>query len=146
MLALCLVPALPAVPHQLIVPFFKDDGGNIVDSVPPLGGVAGFVVVRNTRGESVTMYLVYTQADPSGAVVMQQAVPFTLAAYGVVNFRPTKNDPIEGDSRVVPNMLPGLGSEGSLTIIWVGGPEMVSALVGRYQQLSSGSDMDHVLF
>ena len=144
-LCLCLFPSTPADPHQLIVPFFRDDGGNMVDSVPLLGGVAGFVAVRNTEGDPVTMYLVYSQQDPSGDVVMQQAVPFTLAAYAVVNFRPVKDDPVEGGSRAVPNVLPGLGDAGSLTIIWIGGPEMASALVGRYQQITSGSDMCHVL-
>ena len=76
---------------------------------------------------------------------MQQAVPYTLAAYGVVNFRPAKDDPVEADSRAVPNVLPGLGSSGSLQIIWIGGAETASAIVGRYQQVSSGSDMCHVL-
>ncbi len=144
-LGLCFIAAVPATPHQLSVPFFRDDGGNMVNSVPTLGGVAGFVAVKNTLGDPVTMYLVYTQSDPSGGVVMQQAVSFTLAAYAVVNFRPAKDDPVEGDSRAVPNVLPGLGGSGSLTIIWIGGPEMVSALVGRYHQVSSGSDMCHVL-
>ena len=144
-LALCLFPAAPADPHQLIVPFFRDDGGPMIDSVPALGGVAGFVTVRNTEGHTVTMYLVYSQQDPLGNVLMQQAVPFTLAAYQVVNFRPVKDDPVESDGRAVPNVLPGLGGQGSLTIIWIGGPETVSSLVGRYQEVSAGNDMCHVL-
>jgi len=144
-LGICLFAAAPADPHQLIVPFFRDDGGNMVDSVPQLGGVAGFVTVRNTEGNPVTMYLVYSQQDPNGDVVMQQAVPFTLASYAVVNFRPVKDDPVEGGSRSVPNVLPGLGGAGSLAIVWIGGPETVSSLIGRYQQVSSGSDMCHVL-
>ena len=98
-LGVCLCASGLAVPHQLSVPFFRDDGGHMVDSVPSLGGIAGFVTVRNTHGDPVTMFLVYSQSDPTGSVVIQQAVSFSLAAYSVVHFRPVQDDPVEGGSR-----------------------------------------------
>jgi hypothetical protein len=143
--ALAVIAPAPADPHQLVVPLFRDDGGNLVNSVPDLGGVAGFVTVRNLRDETIVMYLVYSQMDPAGEAVVQQAVSFRLGAFRVVNFRPVQDDPVENVGRGVPNMLPGLGAEGSLQIIWIGGPEMVQALIGRYQQLSAANEFAHVL-
>lgn len=143
---IALAVSLPAVPHVLQVPFFRDDGGAMTPEGPTGGiGAAAFITARNTSGDPITLYLVYQQPDPSGGVVMQQAVPYTLAAYGVVNFRPAKDDPVEADSRAVPNVLAGLGSSGSLQIIWIGGPEAASAIVGRYHEVSNGRDMGHVL-
>jgi len=134
-----------AVPHVLRVPFFTDSGGDLVDGVPVGGGVVASIAVRNTLGQDINMYLVYWQADPAGAPVMQQAVSFELAALGAVAFRPVADDPAEGAGEGVPNMLPGLGTEGGVDIIWIGGPEMASAIIGRYQQITSGSDFAYLL-
>lgn len=143
-LAVALLPT-SAVPHTLHVPFFSDGGGNMVNDIPQGGGVAASIGIRNTVGQDMTMYLVYWQADPAGQPVMQQAVSFTLAAFQAVAFRPVADDPNEGAGRAIPNMLPGLGSEGGVDIIWIGGPELASAVIGRYQQITAGSDFAHVL-
>ncbi len=135
----------PAVPHVIHVPFFSDGGGNLVGGIPQNGGVVASIAVRNTVGQELNMYLVYWQADPSNNPIMQQAVPFTLAAFEAVAFRPVKDDPAEGSGRAIPNMLPGLGSEGGVDIIWVGGPELASAVIGRYQQITSGTDFAYLL-
>lgn len=137
--------ATPATPHVLRVPFFSDGGGNLENGIPQGGGVVASIGVRNTLGQEITMYLVYWQADPANEPVMQQAVSFELAAFEAVAFRPAKDDPNEGAGRAVPNMLSGLGSEGGVDIIWIGGPEMVSAIIGRYQQITSGSDFAYLL-
>jgi len=143
--AISLSAPRAAVPHQLQVPFFQDDGGQMSNHLPTLGGAAAFIAVFNTRGEEITMYLVYSQEEPSGSVIMQQAVSYKLAAYEAVIFRPVKDDPVEGRGRAVPNVLPGLGANGSLQIIWIGGPEMASAISGRFRQISLSGDMGHVL-
>lgn len=135
----------PAVPHVLRVPFFSDSGGDLENGIPEGGGVVASIGIRNTLGQNMTMYLVYWQADPAGEPVMQQAVSFSLAAFGAVAFRPVQDDPSEGAGQSVPNMLPGLGDEGGVDIIWIGGPELASAVIGRYQQITSGSDFAYLL-
>jgi hypothetical protein len=140
-----LLASTSAVPHVIRVPFFTDSGGNLENGIPEDGGVVASIAVRNTLGQEITMYLVYWQADPANEPVMQQAVSFELAAFEAVAFRPVKDDPNEGAGRSVPNMLPGLGNEGGVDIIWIGGPEMTSAIIGRYQQITSGSDFAYLL-
>lgn len=142
--AVALALAGAASPHSLTVPFFKDNGGDVQNASPGTGSAA-FITVRNTRDEPVTMFLVYAQSDPQGNVVLQPAVAYTVEANTVLNFRPVQDDPVEGIGQGVPNMMPGLGDFGSLSIYWVGGAEMKNALIGKYREFTSSRDMMYVL-
>lgn len=139
-----LLPAGTAAPHSLTVPFFRDDGGTMADSGPH-DGAAALITVTNTRNTPVTMYLVYAQNDVDGGTLLQQAVPYTLTPKQVVRWRPVKDDPAEGSSRAVPNVLAGLGNFGSVVVYWTGGDETTGALVGQYREFSSRSTSMHVL-
>jgi hypothetical protein len=143
--AVVVFVSTPAVPHVMHVPFFSDSAPNSPSGTPSGPGAIASIAVRNTLGQEVTMFLVYWQQDPAGEPVMQQAVSFELAAFSTVAFRPAADDPNEGAGRSVPNMLAGLGTDGGVDIIWIGGPEMASTLLGRYQQITSGSDFGYLL-
>ncbi len=134
-----------ALAHSLSVPFFRDDA-------PPLGGMtpstgsAGIISVYNTRDEVVTMHVVYSQRDSDGDSVVQQSSPFELQPHQGVSWRPIQDDPAENLGRGVPNVILGLGAEGSAELIWLSADGGPGTLVGRYAELSSSGAFAHVLF
>ncbi len=141
---MCLTVAAVAWPHSLSVPAFRDDGDVIANGSAD-GGNAAFIALKNTTGDALTIYIVYIQPDNQGQTVPQAAVPFTLQPKQQITWRPVQSDPIEGAGRAVPDTLAGSAPVGSIQIIWIGGPDMKDAVVGRYVELSPRGDMAHVL-
>lgn len=130
--------------HSLTVPGFRDDG-DVISNGATGSGNAAFIALKNTTDQALTIYIVYTQPDNQGQMVPQAAIPFTMQAKQQINWRPATDDPIEGAGRAIPNTLSGSEPEGSIEIIWIGGPAMKDAIIGRYVELSPRGDMAHVL-
>lgn len=130
--------------HTLRVPFFSDFGGRMVNGKPE-SGTAGFVGVKNTTPNTITMHLVYIQKDSSGTPLVQRAVSFDLDGGIALDWRPTADDPAENSGRPIPNTVSGFDGTGSILIIWRNAEGGADALKGRYLEFNSSNAFSYVL-
>ncbi len=126
-----------AMAVSLNVPFFLDNGGNLVGSTPDTGS-AGFIGIKNTTGAAIVVRVDYASVV-AGAIVIEDntANTFELAANASISFRPVATDGAEGAGSIVTNMQSG-NVAGSASIIWTTGTN--TDIQGRYVSVDQNGD------
>ena len=137
------VAAIGAAAHSLAVPFFADNAPNLQGGTVSQG-VAGFIGLMNTSSAPVLVDVTYV-FDSGGTTVSQTPQRFQLQPLQGVSWRPYKDDPTEGNGRLVPNILPGGQPFGAAKITWRGGEFGANTLTGRYVQISTTGSFAHIL-
>jgi hypothetical protein len=116
---------------QLAVPFFLDNGGNLVGSMPP-SGVASFVGVKNMSAKSITLTITYTSDTGVDFTPVNNTI--VLGPNQAVSWRPGADDPAEGGGQAVPNKSGGFPA-GSV-LITADGP-----ITGRLVELDGDNQV-----
>jgi hypothetical protein len=116
---------------QLAVPFFLDNGGNLVGSMPP-SGVASFVGVKNMSAKSITLTITYTSDTGQDFTPVSNTI--VLGPNQALSWRPGADDPAEGGGQAVPNKSGGFPA-GSV-LITADGP-----ITGRLVELDGDNQV-----
>jgi hypothetical protein len=93
--------------HELSVPFYLDNASNFEDDQVPTDGTASFVGVKNISEDPAILRMTYT--DDKGVGHTPRSNHYVLAGSSMVSWRPSADDPVEGEQsgRLVPNTNSG---------------------------------------